>query len=544
MQRIVRAFRPGILAAGPALLALAAGPLVLGGPGLLEAVADGVLRTTPISIFETVLEALGPAAKGALFATVAAAAVLAGGILGAVLGRGLAPGSSVRNVPRRGALVGVVALALAEAVVLPLAGAGFFGSAYQGSQLSLHLPILVASVAFGVTFAALEPLPTRDVPSAAVEPEPGAPAGSPASPSVLPRRTFLAGSLAVTGLAAAGVVVVGRIVSGVSASRPAARPTAAPGGAGAATGAPGGGGTTGFGPTPAITPIADHYVVAKDLTPPSVDGAAWRLQVDGLVARPTALTLDQVRALASAAETRTLICISNTVEDYGPYAGTQVWTGTPVATVLQAAGGPTPDARFVLWTSADGYTESIALDVALDPRSFLAWGMGPDAAPLPAEHGYPLRVLLPGRYGMKQPKWLTRITLAAADRTGYWEERGWDEAAVVRTWSRIDDPRDGDSIAAGTPIQAFGVAFAGERGIKGVEASIDDGRTWVAAELEPPPGPLSWVRWRASLPAVAAGPTLLRVRATDGTGALQPEASEPPLPRGAAGWQRVRIVAG
>jgi DMSO/TMAO reductase YedYZ molybdopterin-dependent catalytic subunit len=299
----------------------------------------------------------------------------------------------------------------------------------------------------------------------------------------------------------------------------------------------------GFGPTPAITPIGDHYVVAKGLIPPSVDGAAWRLAVGGLVGRPVELSLDELKALGSSAEVRTLLCISNPVVQFGPWAGTQAWTGTTVAAVLEAAGGPLPGAHHVLWTSADGYTESIPLDVALDPRSLLAWGMGEEGAPLPAEHGFPLRVLLPGRYGMKQPKWLTGITLAAQADDGYWEQRGWDREAVVRTWSRIDDPRDGDTVAAGQPLLVFGVAFAGERGIRAVEVSGDGGAAWAAAELEATPATLAWVRWRATLAAPRVGRLVLRVRATDGNGALQPEVPEPPLPRGAAGWQEVRVIA-
>ena len=564
MHRLARSVPPGVLAAGPALLALLVGPLLLGGPGILELVADGILRAVPVAAFEAALAALGPLAKGTLFLAVSVGAVLAGGLLGAALARsGPVDG---RSAIVRGFLAAGPALALAELVVLPLAGAGLAGMDYGGSAVALHLPIAVAAVLFGATFALVEPArrrPSRVEPSrATLGPEDRAPAAEAAaapsadiatapvtttapsavaaaiaatevteSPSAtgIPRRSVLAGGLALAALGASGIVAVGRVTTAAVAGRvPDRRPAAA----------------GGFGPTPAITPIDDHYVVAKGLAPPSIDGSAWRLAVDGLVGRPLDLSLAEVQALASAAEARTLICISNPVAEFGPYAGTQLWTGTPVAAVIEAAGGPAPDARFVLWTSADGYTESIPLDIALDPRSLLAWGMGEEGAPLPVEHGYPLRVLLPGRYGMKQPKWLTGITLAAEDVDGYWEERGWDREAVVRTWSRIDDPRNGDTVAAGRPLAVFGVAFAGERGIRGVEVSPDDGATWIAAELEAAGTELAWVRWRASMAPPAAGALLLRVRATDGTGALQAETPEPPLPRGAAGWQRVRVIAG
>ena len=440
----------------------------------------------------------------------------------------------------------MIALAVAEVAVLPLAGAGFFGAASTGPALSLHLPIVGAAILFGATLALLEPLPppgplrstepsgTPDpIPAdgspgvailAATPPEGEIPAGRSAP---IPRRRVLGGMLALGALAASGMVVAGRIAGGVGAGRAPARPAPA---------------ADGFGPTPAITPIDDHYVVAKGLAPPAIDPSAWRLAVQGLVATPLELTLDDVRALAAEASPRTLICISNPVVAYGSYAGTQVWTGTPVAAVIQAAGGPAADARFVLWTSADGYTESIPLDVALDPRSLLAWGMGQDGGALPHDHGFPLRVLLPGRYGMKQPKWLTGITLAAEDAPGFWVQQGWDQEAVVRTWSRMDDPRDGAEVAAGSPLPVYGVAFAGERGVRAVEVSPDGGTSWVAAELEPPASALSWVRWRATLATPTTGPRVLRVRATDGTGAVQSEVPESPAPRGASGWQEVRII--
>jgi len=526
MHRLARSVPPGVLAAGPALLALLVGPLLLGGPGILELVADGILRAVPLAAFEVALAALGPLAKGLLFLAVAVGAVLAGGLLGAALARsGPVDG---RSAIVRGFFAAGAALALAELFVLPLAGAGFAGMDYGGSAVALHLPIAVAAALFGATFALVEPARRR--PSRVVSAAIAATEVTEATPATgIPRRSVLAGGLALAALGASGIVAVGRVTTAAVGGRVPDRRPAAPGG---------------FGTTPAITPIDDHYVVAKGLAPPSIDGSAWRLAVDGLVGRALDLSLPEVQALASAAEARTLICISNPVTEFGPYAGTQLWTGTPVAAVIEAAGGPAPDARFVLWTSADGYTESIPLDVALDPRSLLTWGMGDVGAPLPVEHGYPLRVLLPGRYGMKQPKWLTGITLAAEDVDGYWEERGWDREAVVRTWSRIDDPRDGDTVAAGRPLPVFGVAFAGERGISGVEMSPDDGATWIAAELETPASALAWVRWRASVAPPAAGAVLLRVRATDGTGALQAEAPEPPLPRGAAGWQRVRVIAG
>lgn len=533
MHRIVRTLPPGVLAAGPALLALLLGPLLLGGPGILEVVVDGILRVVPLPVFEAVLTALGPLAKGVLFLVVGAGVVAVGGLLGVIVRRVAGP-ADARPSPGRAVLAGGLALALAELLVLPLAGAGLLGSEYGASVVALQVPLVVACVLFGATFALVEPLgvsPDREPgqPGSSAEPSPGSTSSPTLRGVVVPRRSVLAGGLALVALGISGIVGAARVTTAAATGRVPARRPASPGG---------------FGPTSAITPLEDHYVVAKGLTPPAIDGSTWRLAVDGLVGNPVELSLEQLRALGPTTDARTLICISNPVVTYGAYAGTQIWTGAPLATVLDLAGGPLADARHVLWRSADDYTESIPLDVALDPRSLLAWGMGPDGAPLPQEHGFPLRVFLPGRYGMKQPKWITRMTLASDDTDGFWQQRGWDREAVVRTWSRIDDPLAGDVVAAGKPLQVYGVAFAGERGIRGVEVSANGGSSWAAAELEAPGSALTWVRWRVTLPAPVSGPVVLRARATDGTGALQPEVPEPPLPRGAAGWHEVRVIAG
>jgi DMSO/TMAO reductase YedYZ molybdopterin-dependent catalytic subunit len=300
-----------------------------------------------------------------------------------------------------------------------------------------------------------------------------------------------------------------------------------------------------FGPTPAVTPLADFYTVSKDVLPQVVDGESWRLAVGGLVARPREYTLDELRALPAVEGYRTLQCISNQVTSYGRYIGNQRWRGVPVRDVLGAAGVGS-EARFVLWRSADGYTESLPLDVALDPRTWLAYEMGPPGQPLAPEHGFPLRVLIAGRYGMKQPKWLTEIVLSASDEPGYWEERGWDQTAAVRTYSRIDLPLEGDQVAADRPFGVYGIASSGDRGIARVEVSADEGATWRDAELEPEGGPitdLSWVRWRTEVQPSGPGRITLLARATDDRGNVQDATPRAPLPSGATGLHRLIVIA-
>ncbi|HXG40550.1 MAG TPA: molybdopterin-dependent oxidoreductase, partial [Candidatus Limnocylindrales bacterium] len=347
------------------------------------------------------------------------------------------------------------------------------------------------------------------------------------------RRAFLGRLARLAGIGSLGAsvaVVAGRVVAAGLAVPTGSRRAHAPGG---------------FGPTPAVTPVEEFYVVAKDLVPPTIDPATWRLEVSGLVERPRAFTLDELRAFPRVEAYRTLQCISIQVVRADDLIGNQRWAGVRLRDLL-AAVGVRPGASHVLWRSADGYRESLPLEAALEDRTWLVDEMGPPGTPLTVEHGYPLRVLIAGRYGMKQPKWLTGIELADHDEPGYWEQRGWDAQAVVRTYSRIDEPLDGDRVPAGVPFRVYGVANAGDRGIERVEVSADDGRSWTDAELDrrtPGLGPLTWVRWRAEVVVQTPGAAVLVVRATDGRGEVQDGTVRPPLPSGATGWHRVAVVA-
>jgi hypothetical protein len=154
-------------------------------------------------------------------------------------------------------------------------------------------------------------------------------------------------------------------------------------------------------------------------------------------------------------------------------------------------------------------------------------------------HGFPARFIFPGRYGMKQPKWVTRIGFSASDKPGYWENNGWDERAVVKTMSRIDRPSDGAALAAGS-IQFGGIAFAGSRRISGVELSWDGGRSWQSADLQPEFSPYAWRFWQLST-SITAGHYNIRVRARDGEGTLQASKPAATLPNGADGYHTITL---
>ena len=290
------------------------------------------------------------------------------------------------------------------------------------------------------------------------------------------------------------------------------------------------------GVSPAITPAGNFYVVSKNFTDPVVDGSTWRLHVGGMVDRPLTLTLDELRRLPATSQYVTLECISNDVG--GELMSTGAFTGVRLADLVGLA-SPQSRAGWVGFKARDGYTESLPLTtVQASPEILVAYDL--DGAPLPTSHGYPARILIPGRYGMKGPKWLDGIDLGTQETRGYWEQQGWDHNAVVRTTSRIDSPRDSDIVHIGA-IDLAGVAFAGTRGISKVEYSTDGGSTWNQASMDAPLSNLTWTLWRASWTPSREGAYRLVVRATDGSGAVQASGSAPSFPGGATGYHTIGV---
>jgi DMSO/TMAO reductase YedYZ molybdopterin-dependent catalytic subunit len=526
----------GALASGPALLILVVARAVLGAPGLLEALSDGALRYVPLPVFDAGIATFGPAAKGGLSIGVALGIVAACAVLAPLALRWTA------GLPAAGAglVIAGIALLIVEVVVLPVAGEGLFGAGGGTDLVALQLPLILASLAYGLTLGGLAAAcaPAGAGPREAMDAEAGpatdAVAGVVADAPVDPSRRHLLrrGLLALGGVSLfASLGAIGwRAASAAHVTGSAAAPTAPP--------------ADPFGPTPALTPVSAFYTVSKNLGSPSVDGMAWRLSVGGLVDTPFEVSLDELRSLTSTEAYRTLMCISDDIVAGDDYIGNQRWRGLPVSVLLDRA-GVQDAARYVIWGAADDYAESLPLDVARDPDTWIVHEMG--GKPLTADHGFPARILIADRFGMKGPKWITSITLSADDARGYWEQRGWDQEARVKILSRIDLPEAGDIVPAGTPFAVTGIAFAGDRGVSRVEVSPDDGRTWADARLEgaarAPLGPLTWVRFHADVAVPAAGRTNLVVRATEGTGALQVEEVAAPAPSGSTGWQRVLVVA-
>ncbi|MGQ9887661.1 MAG: molybdopterin-dependent oxidoreductase [Aggregatilineales bacterium] len=282
------------------------------------------------------------------------------------------------------------------------------------------------------------------------------------------------------------------------------------------------------------TPLAAHYRIDISALPPRIDGAAYTLPITGLVDKPLTLTLDDIAAYEPVDQFVTLSCISNPVG--GDLIGTTRWTGVPMQRILADA-GLQEGARYLRIYGADGFDETVDIaSIMADPRIMLTYAW--DGQPLTQEHGFPLRIYIPNVYGMKQPKWITRIDVVAGYEDGYWVRRGWDEVARMQATSVIDTVAvhaaydDG----SGLRVPIGGIAHAGARGIAKVEVRVDNGE-WAEARLRRPLSDTTWVIWRYDWP-FAEGTHTVSVRCVEASGAPQIETSAPPRPSGATGLHR------
>lgn len=521
-------------------LAWVAGLVVSGavaGGSPLAVVAQAVIEASPGVVATAAIETLGPAAQPLLVAGIAVAVVAAGAVAGRYW-NGTA-GTQVRAV-------GVVA-------VVAVTGALVFAAA-DG-------PAIRWAVATGV---ALLPLAVyrwaqmREAP-------------------VVGRRRAL-GEIGLALGAAAGVGVAGEAANRLTSTAGAddgiqpgqeLTPTAEKTQQGTTTPAGSGGTVTGTPTVTASTPgmaanvekrggvtvstadsdaefefgfegmpkkvasAEDHYVVDKDVTNPRVDPGEWTLNVGGRVDDEYDLTLSDLIGHEDARDlTVTTVCISNPVG--GNLISTVQWRGVPVRALFEDA-GVTDGVKDVVTQAVDGYTEALPWEVVKE-RDDIVIAYGMDGDTLPREHGFPARLLVPGRYGMKSTKWVEGVGVIDGDHESYWESRGWDEEAVVNTLSYVRAvQRRGDRVAVG------GIAYAGKRGVKRVEVSVDGGTTWGDATLEDPPSPHAWRRFRRVVDRPKSGAMDVVVRATDGNGNRQTQTESDPHPTGSTGWHRVTV---
>ena len=268
-----------------------------------------------------------------------------------------------------------------------------------------------------------------------------------------------------------------------------------------------------------ITPNDLFYCVTKNVIDPKVNIDLWHLEIGGLVQNGTTWRFQDLLGLKPITQETTLMCISNGLD--AGLISNAVWKGLPLRDLLDQAGLLSGAARVRLH-GVDNYTDTIRLEKAMEPTTLLAYEM--NGAPLPDRHGYPLRVIVPGYFGEKHVKWLTRIEVAGANAKGFYETQGWGSDFIVPTRSRIDVPDDWAFVSLGkltAPIEVKGIAFGGDRGVSRVELSFDDGQTWSDAEIYYSGGNLAWSLWKAQWTPAAVGDYSLVVRATDGDGDVQ-----------------------
>ncbi|WP_258726346.1 molybdopterin-dependent oxidoreductase [Cellulomonas sp. NS3] len=546
-----------------ALAGLAAGAVTLGvaalAAGLVSASADPLVAVgatfvdaTPAWLKDLAIAAFGTADKLAL--TVGSVVVLAGlaalaGVLAArrwafgaalVVLLGAVGALAAASRPDAGLLAPVPSLvgALAGLLVLRwlvgrLPGRAAAAGAAQGSARTdpARDAFLVSRAGTGTAADTAAgtggPPPTGDTNRTAVA-DPVRSAGS------ADRRSFLrlTGALAVGGALA---VVAGRTLGAGRRAVEAVRETlrlpvptrAAALPAGVDSGVPG--------VDPWVTRNSTFYRIDTALTVPRVDPATWSLRVHGLVEREVTLTFDELLDSDLVEAWVTLACVSNEVG--GDLVGNARWLGLPVRELLERA-GPLPDADMVLSTSADGFTASTPIEALTDDRDALL-AVGMNGEPLPVEHGFPVRMVVPGLYGyVSATKWVVDLEVTRfADAEAYWTVRGWSERGPVKTQSRIEVPRHASQVTAGRVVVA-GTAWAQHRGVEEVEVRVDEG-PWERAKLAADGGIDTWRQWTYAWEATP-GEHELQVRASDPDGP-QTAVVARVVPDGATGHHTVRV---
>ena len=493
------------------------GRFALGTPLIPELMAERVFALIPMDLFSLGIRLFGPKAKYLAFWGMVGLFVVIGALLGPLF-TWLCLHRRLKGNWLGGLVYGTALWALFGLLGLPLIGGGLFGADIEGGLLLASASLLILYWVYGLALALLS---GRLLGNPAVALERANPSNDSLDSS---RRTF--SKRLLTALLAGGALssLLQLLEAFTERTRAFAQDL--------------------FhrmkGLPPDVTPNEKFYKISKNVFDPKVNVSRWSLELKGLVDRPIRLNYSELKALPIKEQYGTLECISNEVG--GDLISNAYWKGVPLKDLLAKA-GVKPTAKKVIFRAADGYSTAIPLAKAMHPDTILAVEM--NGVPLPDDHGFPVRLINPGHYGMKNPKWITEIELTDKDYKGYWESRGWSDEAKVKTMSRIDTPANGTSIPKGGQ-DVGGVAFAGDRGIRQAEISLDDGTTWQKATLKKALGPYTWVLWGlpwAPLPSPSKDRKLVvKVRAVDGTGDIQTAQVTKVLPDGASGYHTIYLT--
>jgi DMSO/TMAO reductase YedYZ molybdopterin-dependent catalytic subunit len=296
-----------------------------------------------------------------------------------------------------------------------------------------------------------------------------------------------------------------------------------------------------------VTPNEKFYRIDTNIIVPSVDANSWRLNIRGLIKTgPQQFTYEELKTMPSTSEFATLECISDKID--GDLISTAYWKGVSLKSILEKA-QVSPEAIYIVFRCSDGYDVGIPIDRGLMDGTILAYEM--NGVPLPPEHGFPVRAIVPGLYGMMNAKWITDIELVDTVYEGFWQRRGWANNAKYQTHSKIAFPGDAlrnrfeelstttNAAAIGSKSPIAGIAFAGERGISKVEVSTDGGNTWQTASIKDPLSSNSWVLWALDWIPQNKGKYNIIVRATDKAGSMQTAEIRDNYPNGSTGYHSV-----
>jgi DMSO/TMAO reductase YedYZ molybdopterin-dependent catalytic subunit/uncharacterized membrane protein YagU involved in acid resistance len=520
----------------------------LGGlaPFAPESATEKFISIVPASIEQPMIQALGDTAGLLGLAIASIVAIIVYGAFGVLFERVYSPWiSKYHSLTRMEQFLAysTIPWLFFGLVVFPVSGAGLFGvnapvlfAQYSAvlSPIALLFSAFLFSLALATSYKAAgifeSPIVSSTV--AAVKEGPGI-----ISPA---RRVFVERSVIIAGAAVLALTSIGSILfsAGTSLSSSGSR-----------AGSP-----YDLSQAPAIfqdkrlsslvdseiTSNANFYRVAIDLFDPSVNVNTWNLKVTGSN-NSKSYTLNDLKRLPRVSQYTTFECVSNPVN--GNLISNAQWTGVKISDLFSDAGLDLTGVQYVVFYSVDGYNVGIPLSRAMMLDSILAYQM--NGVDLPQRHGYPLRAVIPGLYGMMSAKWVNAITLVDSFYNGYWQTRGYTPTAAINTLAFIIIPGDGAQVSLSQnsgSILLGGYAFAGDRGISKVELSFDQGQTWQPAILKPPISNLTWTLWAFNWVPSKTGSYNVYARATDGTGQLQTSAEAPPYPNGATGYAVISIV--